>query len=1636
MLSLSLPLLSLSLGVNIELLSWRSLGDGTFSRSVSVFNGTVVALGAQTSVTAASSSSSVIEGISGLLATSQDAPVAVEWQRVVEVTVGNYNRAGAGAAIMSTSTGGVAPQHLVYVVGSVDREYEGRKADAFVAKYDRIAEDAAGIHAVWSEPFGTIEDDRATDVVLAAGGKVWVVGGTRGTFDGAVAYAPEVLDEDTFACRFLYTGALELCSQFGVSGDDVAVAIVALPTPQLGRIAQDVLILRKYRSAWKEDGELLRVDGVSGVQQWRKQFGTPAEDVPIAMVAGKSASGGDRAFVAGTTGGSMHGAMSGGGTDAFLFAVDVTSLTSSPTTLWSVQIGGAADEVATATALDALGTSVFIVGTTEGIVSPTSVRSGPGGLRDAWVAKVVAATGKVEWIHQFGSSGEDVGATLLVSSAAMNDHIAVVGHTHFVGQSSADVDKSWVAVLGAPLTPTAGGGGGGGGDAPFTPNATQACGMCDYCLQIGGAHAEIGNCRPFTASMCMQLAPFYVWCGAAPAPTPARTPAPQTSAPAAMPTYAPTAAPPTIPTQSPTPFPTALLGSNCNGDVRVPANQLTAALLLGEDKYIATLKAAFTYAGGAMSLITGLRLAGPVSTDSDGAVRVRYGLHNAADPNNLGTSTEILLRSVTTDVLCLPLTSAVLEGTDTSSSSEMVATIAIFGCLPAFTISGRASASHHTMASRAGDALFIKTEPPQPLLPPSNYWAATLDHAAHVWWRVDFVAPLNNIVLEFRFAAVRGAVADADAWSIRGNDALNAWSFLSTMSATCAASSSSVADDAIQTIFPQTTTALTAVLLEFAPSAACRTDSVIAIERVEIKASPHEERSGPSLCRVPLQVLAYASSAKTEFSAALALALPLANPIGASSAELIARQWDVPHFQSDLLHRYWASRVYDGTPVSFWLELATVATHVTVSFSWSSIAGNSDTSVAAPSMYSVFVSKTSAFDAADELNVLGRAESCAEVEGTAQEEVVATAPPMEVKFISIRISHSCHPTGLVAIAALRVEGCPVQIAHRSVPSPLAALNVEQIEGSDSVRLTWRTANLAPTPPLSGFTIWEQKHLQGAALVALADTVEHYTPRVLRFEPEPRIGSGALEWRTSGDVKLSIVLDGIHTGYSFRWHVQAINALGRGAVSEVANWTTSAPGRASQHGGNHETVTTAVALTAAALTCVGVLCAAGLLGLCVSIVVVRLRQRTDFKRLVEDKDAMQDAQLEMTEVGKVSLESLSIHELALLFDYYQMCDVADIVRSIEMDGEALAAMATSGVLLANFAFEMADMASEDIADLNPGEFVRFVKRAAEEGVERRALHGTQATEEVQDTLAYGGGAFQLHHQSSESFSDDPSSPSESEPSPPGSSDDGEQPPPSPIDDDAALDAFLSAPSRSEDDSEQPPPSSIDDDDAALDAFLSDPPSSSAEGSTLRRVEPPPPALAFAVDAFQTADVKPPRDLAVGEEEALDVLRSDPPVRLKLGNGGSTDETPPLTPPTPPAVLKGGGAVEPEIPPPTFVVEARDSSANTKGAGAVAVSTLSDMHSKELERTHLHVQVQHTRKRSKLAERLAERRRRLQSSAKKTSTEAVLVNAAEIPTTLGDEVIAKALGTPKSPPAPPPLPPPTPPPVTDAKSVDGA
>ena len=582
------------------------------------------------------------------------------------------------------------------------------------------------------------------------------------------------------------------------------------------------------------------------------------------MAQGVGAGDADRAFVGGTTGGAFHGATNSGGRDAFLFAIDVSSLSAPPPTAWSVQIGGAADDDAHAVALDASDHSaLYWVGTTEGVVAPGCERSGADALRDVWVARIDAATGALRWIRQFGSSGEDVGAALLVESArhlGSSPRIAIVGHTHFAGQSVAESDRSWVAVLGAPSAEEE-----GGGDVPAAPNATQICGVCDYCLQVGGAASEIGLCRTYTRALCTGLAPYYTWCGAPPPPTAA--PIAETASPSAASTLAPLAAP-TAFTLAPTPYPTALVQSNCDGAVQVPANRRSAALLLGEDAHATAMNAAFRFAGGDLASIVDVRVAEPVIVDSDGALRVVYSLHNPVNPSGLGARAQLLLRSVASDVLCLPLSSARVEGVVLSPSAEILVTLLIFGVEPAFDISARATASSHTIRTRAGDALFIRTDPPDALRLNALYWATQLSGGGHAWWRVDFAAPLNNVVLDWTFGVLDdGVLADAAAWTVRADDGGGAWTYAAPDASWCATDADVASTRGAHSAFPRTSRALYAVMLQFAPSDACRADNVVALERVKISASPPLAKSDGGVAHhVGLQVLPYASSAQVGFA--------------------------------------------------------------------------------------------------------------------------------------------------------------------------------------------------------------------------------------------------------------------------------------------------------------------------------------------------------------------------------------------------------------------------------------------------------------------------------------------------------------------------------------------------------------------------------------------------------------------------------------------------------------------------------------------------------------------------------------------------------------------------------------------------
>ena len=92
-------------------------------------------------------------------------------------------------------------------------------------------------------------------------------------------------------------------------------------------------------------------------------------------------------------------------------------------------------------------------------------------------------------------------------------------------------------------------------------------------------------------------------------------------------------------------------------------------------------------------------------------------------------------------------------------------------------------------------------------------------------------------------------------------------------------------------------------------------------------------------------------------------------------------------------------------------------------------------------------------------------------------------------------------------------------------------------------------------------------------------------------------------------------------------------------------------------------------------------------------------------------------LELVERGEcIALARLTVAELALFFVYNDMSAVAEMTRSIEMDGEALAAMGTDFDLLVRFAADL----TADISDLDTDAFVAVVFEAFKWGVERCAF----------------------------------------------------------------------------------------------------------------------------------------------------------------------------------------------------------------------------------------------------------------------------------------------------------------------------
>lgn len=134
-------------------------------------------------------------------------------------------------------------------------------------------------------------------------------------------------------------------------------------------------------SKWSADGS----------PSWDAQFGTQFNDRGLAAAISHDGS----TYVAGSTLGNL-GSFNAGNFDAFL-----TKITANGQIVWSTLIGTLADDVARGVAVD--GTEgIYVAGATRGNLNGANY-----GQDDAFLVRIDATTGSVEWSRQLGTSSRD-----------------------------------------------------------------------------------------------------------------------------------------------------------------------------------------------------------------------------------------------------------------------------------------------------------------------------------------------------------------------------------------------------------------------------------------------------------------------------------------------------------------------------------------------------------------------------------------------------------------------------------------------------------------------------------------------------------------------------------------------------------------------------------------------------------------------------------------------------------------------------------------------------------------------------------------------------------------------------------------------------------------------------------------------------------------------------------------------------------------------------------------------------------------------------------------------------------------------------------------------------------------------------
>jgi hypothetical protein len=191
----------------------------------------------------------------------------------------------------------------IYMAGGTEGTFPGQTSsggvDAFIAKYDDSGNE------IWTKQFGTGDSDVVRAMVADGSGKIYVAGGTKGTFPGQTSSG----GVDAFIAEYDASGNEIWTRQFGNLVNEYEYVMAADGAGNIyvaNTVSEYPSSVSKFLSCgFAHDAEgshvLLAKYDTSGKEVWAGKFATGHWDTACAIAA----EGSGNIYVAGKTGGDV-----------------------------------------------------------------------------------------------------------------------------------------------------------------------------------------------------------------------------------------------------------------------------------------------------------------------------------------------------------------------------------------------------------------------------------------------------------------------------------------------------------------------------------------------------------------------------------------------------------------------------------------------------------------------------------------------------------------------------------------------------------------------------------------------------------------------------------------------------------------------------------------------------------------------------------------------------------------------------------------------------------------------------------------------------------------------------------------------------------------------------------------------------------------------------------------------------------------------------------------------------------------------------------------------------------------------------------------------------------------------------------